>query len=50
MILLFELRWGEKGEGSLSVLAVGRGKVEKKKKGKRKGSNELKWIKVNRDI
>lgn len=50
MILLFELRWGEKGEGSLSVLPVGRRRFKKKKKRKKKGSNELKWIKVNREI
>lgn len=39
------------GEGGRQFICAGCGEGEGlKKKGKKKGSNELKWIKVNRDI
>lgn len=53
MILLFELRWGEKGERQFICGGCGEGEgffFKKKKRERKKGSNELKWIKVNRDI
>lgn len=50
MILLFELRVGEeRGKAVCLGWLWGVGGRFKKRK-KRKGSNELKWIKVNRDI